>query len=210
MSPQEVQSPGRLGSSRVERAGVLTLAALIVGGIGFYLALRASGDRSGTQKNLLPYQVLVRTLPDSDQRVFLALRQGLLDIEAERSRESRWPEPSLLAGRGLAPFADTEGAGFRWQRFQAGATINYLGLPADASSPAWLLAVQEPEPNTPPDPAPLDDEHHRLPDGTTLHIYVWTHQYGGRVPPRFFPQPQTEGWTQVFSALPNPLFLPKP
>jgi hypothetical protein len=209
MSPQEVRSPDRPGGSRRERAGVLALAGLIVGGIGFYLALRASDDNRNTQKDLLPYQVLARTLPDAEQNIFRTLRQGLLEAEAERSRSSAWPEPSILAERGIAPFTESEGAGFRWQRFQAGARVNYLGLPPDPSSPAWLLAVQEPEPNTPPDPAPLDDEHHKLPDGTTLHIYVWTHRYGGRVTPHFVPQPQGEGWTQVFSAPPNPLFLPK-
>jgi hypothetical protein len=206
MSTQEVRSPGRTASSRRERACVLALAGLIVGGLGFYLALRVSGNSRDSQKNLLPYQVLARSLPDSEQQIFSALRRGLLDAEAERSRLSRWPEPSLLADRGVAPFADSA---FQWQPFQAGKTVNYLGLPVDPSASAWLLVVQEPEPNMPPDPAPLDDEHHRLPDGTTMHIYVWMHRYGGRVTPAFIAQPQGEGWTQVFTAPPNPLFLPR-
>ena len=206
MSTQEVRSPGRTASSRRERASVLALAGLIVGGLGFYLALRVSGNSRDSQKNLLPYQVLARSLPDSEQQIFSALRRGLLDAEAERSRLSRWPEPSLLAGRSVAPFADSA---FQWQQFQAGKTVNYLGLPVDPSASAWLLVVQEPEPNMPPDPAPLDDEHHRLPDGTTMHIYVWMHRYGGRVTPAFIAQPQGEGWTQVFTAPPNPLFLPR-
>jgi len=206
MSTQEVRSPGRTASSRRERASVLALAGLIVGGLGFYLALRVSGNSRDSQKNLLPYQVLARSLPDSEQQIFSALRRGLLDAEAERSRLSRWPEPSLLADRGIAPFADSD---FQWQQFQAGKTVNYLGLPVDPSASAWLLVVQEPEPNMPPDPAPLDDEHHRLPDGTTMHIYVWMHRYGGRVTPAFIAQPQGEGWTQVFTAPPNPLFLPR-
>jgi hypothetical protein len=71
------------------------------------------------------------------------------------------------------------------------------------------MVLQEPEPNMPPDPAPLDDEHHKLPDGTTMHVYVWMHQYGGRVTPGFIAQPQAQGWTQVFRVPPNPLFLPK-
>lgn len=209
MSPQEVRSHGQAASSRRERVAVLALAGLIVSGIGFYLALRASDTGGNSQKNLLPYQLLARALPDSEQQIFRALRRGLLDVEAERSRLSRWPEPSALANQGVAPFAQDDGAQFRWQRFQTGATVNYLGLPADPSSPAWMLAVKEPEPNTPPDPAPLDDEHHKLPDGTTLHIYVWMHRFGGRVAPGFVAQPQNEGWTQVFSAPPNPLFLPR-
>jgi hypothetical protein len=82
--------------------------------------------------------------------------------------------------------------------------VNYLGSPADPSRPAWLLAVQEPEPGTLPDPAPNDDEHHRLPDGTLLHVYVWMHHYGGQVPSTFVPQPQNAGWIQIFSTPPSP------
>jgi hypothetical protein len=209
MSTQEVRSPGRTATSRRERAGVLALAGLVIGGLAFYLALHVYGNSRDSQKNLLPYQVLARTLPDSEQQTFAAIRRGLLDAEAERSRLSRWPEPSLLADRGVAPFVDHGDAALRWQQFHAGKTVNYLGVPADPSSPAWLLVIQEPEPNMPPDPAPLDDEHHRLPDGTTMHVYVWMHQYGGRVTPGFVPQPQAQGWTEVFSVPPNPLFLPK-
>ena len=68
----------------------------------------------------------------------------------------------------------------------------------------WLT-IQEPEPGALPDPSPNDDEHHRLPDGTTLHIYVWMHRYGGQVPAAFVPLPQNSGWIEVFSAPPNPV-----
>jgi hypothetical protein len=207
MSRQEVVSPGRSGSGR-ERASILLLAALIVGGIGIYLALRVSGSGTDTQKDLLPYQVLARALPDAEQQTFAAIRRGLGDAEAERARLARWPEPSALASRGIPPFAGDANS-LRWQQFQQGKTVDYLGIPSDPASPAWLLVLQEPEPNMPPDPAPLDDEHHKLPDGTTMHVYVWMHQYGGRVTPGFIAQPQSQGWTQVFRVPPNPLFLPK-
>jgi hypothetical protein len=206
MNRQEVRSPGQSGSGR-ERTSILLLGALIVGGIGIYLALRVSGSGSDTQKDLLPYQVLARTLPDAEQQTFGAIRRGLADAEAERGRTAQWPEPSALASRGITPFASEAGS-LRWERFQQGKTVNYLGVPSDPASPAWLLVVQEPEPNMPPDPAPLDDEHHKLPDGTTMHVYVWMHQYGGRVTPAFTAQPQTQGWTQVFRVPPNPRFLP--
>ncbi len=207
MNRQEIRSPGRTGSGR-ERASLLLLAILIVAGIGVYLALRVSGNGGDTQKDLLPYQILARSLPDAEQQTFLAIRHGLSDAEAVRAEQARWPEPAALANRGVSPFAG-DGQSLRWQRFQQGKTVDYLGLPADAASPAWLLILQEPEPNMPPDPAPLDDEHHRLPDGTTMHVYVWMHQYGGRVTPGFIGQPQSQGWTQVFRVPPNPLFLPK-
>ena len=207
MSRQEVVSPGRAGSGR-ERASILLLAALIVGGIGIYLALRVSGSGANAQKDLLPYQVLARTLPDAEQETFGAIRRGLSEAEAERGRLGQWPQPLALASRSIPPFAG-DAHSLRWQQFQQGKTVDYLGVPSDAASPAWLLVLQEPEPNMPPDPAPLDDEHHKLPDGTTMHVYVWMHQYGGRVTPGFIAQPQSQGWTQVFRVPPNPLFLPK-
>ena len=77
---------------------------------------------------------------------------------------------------------------------------------ADPAKPAWLLEIQEPEPGTAPDPAPNDEEHHRLPDGTTLHVYVWTHRLGGQLTPDFVPQPQNTGWVEVFEQVPNPVY----
>jgi hypothetical protein len=204
MSMKEVRSPGRRAGLG-ERAGILTIAGLVIGGVALYLALRTFGGTHDVDRNLLPYQTLARTLADSEQQMFTTIRRGLTDVEAERARSSRWPEPLVLASNGVPPFSTSTTDRIEWQRFQQGATVNYLGLPADPAAPAWLLAVQEPEPNTPPDPAPNDEEHHRLPDGTTLHIYVWMHRYGGRIAAGFVPQPQTDGWTEVFSAPPSPI-----
>jgi hypothetical protein len=203
MSAEEVRSPGLTTSAGRERTRVLVLAGLIVGAIGFYVAFGASDGSRDSQRNLLPYQTLARTLSESEQQVFTAIRRGLLDVEAERSRLSRWPDPSTLAAAGRASFE--KGGNLTWHRFLQGAIVNYVGLPTDAAAPAWMLAIQEPEPNTPPDPSPLDDEHHRLPDGTTLHVYVWMHRYGGRITAAFVPQPQAAGWTEIFSVPPNPV-----
>jgi hypothetical protein len=208
MSVQEVRSASARTVVAGERTRILVLAGLIVGGIALYVIFRPVDDVTNGTKNLLPYQVLVRTLPESDQNIFRAIRQGLLAAESERARLARWPEPSILALSGVAPFSDEQR--FHWQRFSQGVTINYLASPTDPSALAWMLTIQEPEPNAPPDPAPNDDEHHRLPDGTTLHIYVWMHRYGGNVTPDFVAQPQASGWTQVFSVPPNPLFPVRP
>jgi hypothetical protein len=205
MSAQEVRSPGaRTGSH--ERTSILTIAALVVGAVGLYLGLRAFGGSDSAERNLLPYQSLARTLTQSEQQMYTAIRRGLTDVENERARTSRWPEPLVLAANGVPPFSTAATDGIAWQRFQRGATVNYFGQPSEPSAPAWLLMIQEPEPNAPPDPAPLDDEHHRLPDGTTLHIYVWMHRYGGRVTAAFVPQPQGDGWTEVFTTPPNPVY----
>ena len=113
----------------------------------------------------------------------------------------------MLAARGIAPFAaSNDTSGYRWTRFQQGAITNYFGQPRDPSAAAWLLEIQEPEPGMLPDPAPTDDEHHRLPDGTVLHIYVWMHRFGGQLPVGFVRQPQVSGWVEVFAAPPDPAF----
>jgi hypothetical protein len=181
------------------------VAGGVISIIAVYLALsRASGDRDGA-RDLLPYQTLARALPETDQQTFTAIRQGLLNAEAERARTGAWPDVVSFT-TGSAAGAGAPDGGYQWSRFQQGTIVNYFGRPRDPSAPAWLLEIQEPEPGTPPDTAPTDDEHHRLPDGTVLHTYVWMHRYGGQVLPGFMRQPQNSGWTQVFSTPPNPVF----
>lgn len=207
MATRTIQSAGRLKNQTWrERAGVFALAGGIISVIAVYLALNAAGGRNDS-RGLLPYQTLVRTLPEPDQRLFRAIREGLLAAEAERARTKAWPDAPTLAGRGVVPFAPTDdGADYRWTLTEQSAIINYLGQPRDPSQPAWLLEIQEPEPGMLPDPAPLDDQHHRLPDGTMLHIYVWMHRFGGQVPAGFVRQPQNTAWIEVFSSVPDLAF----
>jgi hypothetical protein len=114
-----------------ERAGVLVVGAGIISVVAVYLALNANAGRDST-RDLLPYQTLVRTLPESDQRLFRVLREGLLTAEADRARSAAWPEPESLAARGVAPFAKAaEGTSYEWSRLQQGAIINYFGRPND-------------------------------------------------------------------------------
>jgi hypothetical protein len=56
-----------------------------------------------------------------------------------------------------------------------------------------------------PDLSPVDNEHHRLPDGTMIHLYTWMYRYGSQVTPAFVRQPYMSGWTEVFLQTPNPL-----
>ena len=180
-----------------ERTGVLLLAGVIVTIVVVYLVMNSGGGGSDSSRSLLPYQALASTLPEADRRQFLALRDALLAAEAERARTSRWPDvPSLTL----------PGTDYRWTRFDRGLVSNYLGLPSDPSKAAWLLEIQEPEPGTAADPAPNDDEHHRLPDGTTLHVYIWTHRFGGQLPAGLVSQPQNSGWIELFSKAPNPVY----
>ena len=197
MTTRVVQSPSASKNSGRERAGVFALAGIIVTIAVVYFALSATGGRRDESRNLLPYQALAATLPESDQRQFRAIREQLLAAEALRARTFRWPDVSALA---------LPGNGYTWSRFERGVITNYLGKPPDASQAAWMLEIQEPEPGMPPDPAPNDEQHHRLPDGTTLHIFVWMHRIGGDVAADFVAQPQNTGWTEIFSVVPNPVY----
>ncbi len=178
-----------------ERKGVLILAGAIVTAVVAYVVLNTAVGGGDSRRGLLPYQTLAATLPDADQQQFRAIREGLLPLESERARSGAWPDA-----------APASGSGYRWSLFRQGAIVNYFGQPADASQPAWLLEIQEPEPGMPPDPSPTDDEHHRLPDGTVLHIYVWSHALGAQLTPALVRQPQSAGWTEVFNGVPNPVY----
>jgi hypothetical protein len=202
-----VGSPGKAKNpSRRERAAVLALGGGIVSVLVVYLALSAASGSDDPTRNLLPYQTLAETLPELDQRTFRAIRGALPELEARRAATQRWAEVDELVTAGVPPFAGgADGTAYEWSKWQEGAIINYLGLPKDPAQPAWILEIQEPEPWMPPDPSPVDNEHHRLPDGTMIHLYTWMYRYGGQVTPAFVRQPYMSGWTEVFIETPNPL-----
>ena len=177
-----------------ERAGVFIAAGGILSVLAVYLALNATSARNAT-RSLLPYQTLADTLPESDRETYNVIRREQLAAEAVRARTGAWPD-----------VLSAEAAGYQWTRFQQGTIINYFGQPKDPSALAWIVEIQEPEPGMPPDPAPPDDEHHRLADGTMLHIYIWMHRIGGQLPAAFVRQPQTSGWVEVFAKAPDPVF----
>jgi hypothetical protein len=192
----KTQSIGRAGG---ERFGVLGLAALIVTMVGVYLALRSSALDGAGSGTLLPYQALVRNLVSSDQATFGDLQKNLIEVEAARARTGRWP---AAAG----PDGPTPPRSYNWMGSREGLFLNYLAIPSDdVSAAAWLLVIQEPDPAAVPDPAPNDEEHHRLPDGTVLHVSIWTHRFGEQVPREFVRQPQASGWVQVLMAPRSPV-----
>ena len=197
MATRVVDSTGGSRGSGRERAGVFALAGLIVTAVVIYLASNATTSVSDKGRGLLPYQTLAATLPELDQQHFRALRETLLAAESARARSTRWPDVAALS---------LPGADYQWTRFERGVVVDYLGKSADPAKPAWLLEIQEPEPGTAPDPAPNDEQHQRLPDGTTLHVYVWIHRLGGQIAADFVPQPQNTGWIEVFSQVPNPVY----
>jgi hypothetical protein len=181
------------------------------GGAGASMTSRAGRD-------LMPYQRLFQTLNSEGQLMFRELREGLLEAANARSAERRWPAPAALAARGIPPFAGTPGPhrpSYRWQLRQEGLYVNYLGEPAGGGAPAFLLLVQEPDPLAPADPAapppdaPDDEVHHRLADGTVLHVSIWMRASPGFARAAAGPDaapaaaviavPYAEGWTQLLA-----------
>ena len=180
-----------IGIIKRERSGVIALAALIVVSVAAYLALKSSVLESTGPNRLMPYQTLARTLVSSEQAMFADLQKRIADLESRRAATGRWPEASAAASD----------APYEWSTAREGFFVNYLARPTtDASASAWLIVIQEPDPQSPPDTAPNDETHHRLPDGTVLHVTIWSHRYGGQIANAFVRQPETSGWTQILTA----------
>jgi hypothetical protein len=228
-------------SAAAETANVLRVAALIVLASWIYIAdtgrditadlspasaqaAAATGvaPGNGVARDLMPYQRLFISLGSSEQRMFRELQEGLL--EAENARGSargggggggQWPAPAVLAAQGVPPFADAADPRhprYRWEMRHDGLYVGYLGEAAEAGAPAYLLLVQEPDPQAPADPAappagaPNDEVHHRLADGTVLHVGIWMHAAGpsgpaaaGYAGDALLAAPYARGWTQLLA-----------
>jgi len=192
-------------SVRVETLNVLKAAAAIVMIVAAYLFRPALGDQSPMANRqspigLLPYQRLIRDAPAADQRVFRELQEGLLEAERIRAATGHWPDVSTLEAEGIPPFAPdpTRKIAYKWTSVRQDWVTNYVGVPSDPAAPAWVLVILEPEPGAPPDPAPNDETHHRLPDGTTLHVSIWNIAEGKRRSGlAALRLPQNEGWTNL-------------
>jgi len=190
---------GAAASSR-ERSRVLVLAGLIVAAVSAYLVLPSTETSTAA---LMPYQTLARELVPVDQAMFNELKGRILRLEAARAQTGQWPDPG---GTAVLPDTPPPVAGahetmYTWQRSTKDIIVNYLGRPPQGeSSAAWLVVYREPDPSVPVDTAPNDEEHHRLPDGTVLHVSIWMRRFGGQVGTEFFPRPELAGWTQVLTA----------
>ncbi len=177
MRTHNIESP----SVRTETINVIKAAAAILFVLAAYVFRPAYGTPSSdgqsrqAQIGLLPYQKLIRDASPNEQRVFRELQEGLLEAERMRAETGRWPDVAALEAEGIPPFASdpTRKVGYKWTSVRQDWATNYLGVPSDPAQPAWVLVILEPEPGAPADPAPNDETHHRLPDGTTLHVSIW-------------------------------------
>ena len=168
-------------SVRAETINVIKAALAIVLMVAAYIFRPSFASQSAnlqsrqSQYGLLPYQQLIRDAPPNEQRLFRELREGLVEAERIRAQTGRWPDVAALEAQGIPPFArdPTQKIAYTWTSVRQDWATNYLGVPSDRSQPAWVLVILEPEPGMPPDPAPNDETHHRLTDGTTLHVSIW-------------------------------------
>ena len=159
--------------------GVLVFLA----GVAWLAAGQKVSRRARTE--LLPYQGWVDALSAEDQQRDAQIRAALREAERGRAANKTWPNRFL-----------TE-PGVEWLERSHGLYVNYLGIPAAPTRSRWLVLIIEPEPAALKDkPAPEDDEHHTLADGTALHVTVWSAPNQGAVPQVVLPFPAAEGWTQ--------------
>jgi hypothetical protein len=124
-----------------------------------------------------PFERGFQDLAPADQRLFRASQEGVLEAERIRSASGRWPGVEALARAGVPPFAPDpiDRAGYTWQRVETGPKVDYIGVPrTGAGREAFFIVLVEPDPGTPKDPFAVTDEtHHRLGDGTMIHVTFW-------------------------------------
>ena len=145
-------------------------------------------------------EVTFRDLRDEDQRMYRQALEGITEAEDVRSRSGTWPDVAELAKRGIQPFAadPLDRAGYTWARLPGKLLVNYVGTPVDAKRPTLLVVALEPDPGSPADPgAVVNETHHRLGDGTMIHVGIWT---GGKRPDAAIALPAYEdGWRRITS-----------
>jgi hypothetical protein len=130
-----------------------------------------------TKPTALPaWQQRVSELTAAQQDFHGRVRAAIETVEKQRA-SGAWPSDFL--------------PGFAMQH--ARLTTNYVG---EAEGLRWLVLFLEPDPRSPPENAPPDDEHHRLADGTPLHVTVWTQPLSTPASTELIGFPAAEGWVE--------------
>jgi hypothetical protein len=197
----EVVSPSVEG----ELVWLFNTAAFILVVVIYIVAFETLGSgrvvSTGPMDGLLPFQVLFRDLPTSDQRMFRAMQEGAGEAERLRAADGAWPTTPSLADAGVPPFArdPLDKVGLRWSERSERLVVNYLGVSPAAGSSAFLILIQEPDPATgekAPQPGVVDEEHQLLTDGTLLHVTYWKSAEPS-LRPGVIGDPAMAGWTQI-------------
>ena len=188
----------RVVEGRTLRGDLRALAPWLVVTVALWagvVALRQTRTAPAPQRP--PWEHSFLELSPADQLRYRLVREGILEAENRRSGTETWPEPEVLAVEGVPPFEATD---LEWTLRRHGIYVNYVGVPATGRPGLrWLVLFIEPEAvafdGQAPAP-PVDEEHHTLPDGTVLHVTVWTTPNQGLVPCEVLAFPVAEGWVQ--------------
>ena len=198
-----VQSPSLMReSSRV----ALAVFHIVFWSFAIISTTVGAGRKNGTttRPNVMIDEVAFSALDSDDQRIYRQSLEGLSEAEDVRSRTNDWPSVAQLATRKIPPFAadPLDRAHYMWRLMRDGTLVNYVGTPDLASKrPTIAIVVLEPEPGAAPDPQAITDEtHHKLKDGTMLHVSIWR---GSRTLPAPVSTPAFEdGWRRITRATP--------
>jgi hypothetical protein len=206
----DVLPPSASGEGRLvfQAIGAIVFGALLIVG------LHTNND-GARPADLLPFQMLFRDAAPTVQRTFREMQEGLTEAETMRAASKQWPSVGTLAAQGIPPFAPPS-SDYGWRLFHDGLYVGYVGAPAAGSAasstaavaPAFLALIQEPAPGYSENLAPgtpPDETHHRLGDGTLLHVTLWF-RADGAVPDgdSGLTQPFAAGWTQVLVGAQRP------
>lgn len=152
-----------------------------------------------------PFDVRFQDLDGPDQRIFRLIQEGVVEAEAQRSRSKRWPTVEDLARDLIPPFAPDpiDKAGYAWSVRSADGVVNYVGAPSQQGRHTFVVLITEPPPGTPNDPnATVDEVHHRLSDGTMIHVNIFVGPgLDESVTPVAF-LPAEAGWRRVTTVVP--------
>ena len=160
-------------------------------------------DAAPVRREPSPFERRFQDLPPADQRIFRSLQEGVAEAERVRSATGRWPSVDTLATKGVPPFAPDpiDRARYAWLGVQTGTRVDYIGTPAVGSGrEAFFAVIVEPEPGTAPDPlVSVDEVHHRLDDGTMIHVTLWMGPPLADTSEAFALLPPERGYRQVLS-----------
>jgi hypothetical protein len=198
---EEVVPPSQRDDGSWVFLAAMAIVVCVIYIVGFERGGPPASTAGAQARALLPYQVLFRDLPSTEQRIFRAMQEGLGEALRARGSTQTWPPVSALAAQGVPPFAPDvlDRSGLRWELRSAALLYQYVGVPSAArEAPAFMISILEPEPITGEKPIPgvVDEEHQVLPDGLLLHITYWTRRADG-IGDGPIADPALAGWTQI-------------
>jgi hypothetical protein len=198
---EEVVPPSQRDDGSWVFLAAMAIVVCVIYIIGFERGGPVGGNAAAPAQALLPYQVLFRDLPGTEQRMFRAMQEGLGEALRTRGSTQNWPAVATLSADGVPPFAPDvlDRSGLRWELRSTAFLYQYVGVPsATRAAPAFMISIVEPEPiiGEKAIPGVVDEEHQVLPDGLLLHITYWKRGAVG-IGAGPITDPSLAGWTQI-------------